>query len=362
MKMVEQNISGVKLERLRQNAVKKHKILRKLFPVCLILFIGLTLVKNRFLFASISEYGWGDPATQGAFWMLVGNLMLSVIFAGAIFVFYYMLVYKKAYDLFCINFKNKYVLDTLRQLPDFSELRYNAGGGLSYEDMNRLKLIPGGQSVFYQSSDELSGKLDGVPFRAVNVCTGEKASARSSTPKILFEGQVIVFSCFDNRKISEGFVQVFSKKALSKLRETRVPLPIQTENSVFNENFAVFAENEQRKFSSEPDKAVRNKKAVPERRRVSYGMHDCVRYPACYWNRHPRLSDGGYDGFYRPGRYFSYRAWSCRYSVSCLPVEAAAEKRQPAVTHPALDECCRFHPDCSQPTHEFLSDGGFPVQ
>ena len=36
MKMVEQNISGVKLERLRQNAVKKHKILRKLFPVCLI--------------------------------------------------------------------------------------------------------------------------------------------------------------------------------------------------------------------------------------------------------------------------------------------------------------------------------------
>lgn len=29
MKMVEQNISGVKLEQLRQNAVKKHKILRK---------------------------------------------------------------------------------------------------------------------------------------------------------------------------------------------------------------------------------------------------------------------------------------------------------------------------------------------
>ena len=77
--------------------------------------------------------------------------MLSVIFAGVIFGFYYMLVYKKAYDLFCINFKNKYVLDTLRQLPDFSELRYNAGGGLSYEEMNRLKLIPGGQSVFYQS-------------------------------------------------------------------------------------------------------------------------------------------------------------------------------------------------------------------
>ena len=105
--MVEQNISGVKLERLRQNAVKKHKILRKLLPVCLILFIGLTLVKNRFLFVSISEYGFGDPATQGGLLGLIGGLMLSVIFAGAILGFYYMLVYKKAYDLFCINFKTQ---------------------------------------------------------------------------------------------------------------------------------------------------------------------------------------------------------------------------------------------------------------
>lgn len=74
---------------------KKHKILRKLLPVCLILFIGLTLVKNRFLFVSISEYGFGDPATQGGLLGLIGGLMLSVIFAGAILGFYYMLVYKK---------------------------------------------------------------------------------------------------------------------------------------------------------------------------------------------------------------------------------------------------------------------------
>ena len=79
--------------------------------------------------------------------------MFSLVLVAVIFVFYYMLVFKKAYDRFCVNFKNKYVLDTLRQLPDFSELRYNAGGSLSYEEMNRLKLIPGGQSVFYQSSD-----------------------------------------------------------------------------------------------------------------------------------------------------------------------------------------------------------------
>jgi len=109
MKMAEQNISGVKLERMRKDAARKMKIQWKLIPVCLILFIGLTLIKNRFLFVSISKYGFGDSAAQGAFWGLIGGIILSVIFAGAIFGFYYMLVYKKAYDLFCINFKNKYV-------------------------------------------------------------------------------------------------------------------------------------------------------------------------------------------------------------------------------------------------------------
>lgn len=246
--MVEQNISGVKLERLRQITIKKHKTLWKLPSVCLILFVGLTLVKNRYLFVYISEYGWEYQEIQGGLWMLVGHLMLSLILAGNIFVFYYMLVYKKAYDCFCINFRNKYVLDTLREIPDFSKLRYNAKSSLSYEEMSRLKLIPMGQSAFYKSSDELSGKLDGVPFWAVNVCTGEPSSGRSSLPKILFEGQIIAFSYFDNRKISKGFVQVFSKKALAQLKETITSLPIQTENSVFNENFAVFAENEQNAF------------------------------------------------------------------------------------------------------------------
>ena len=211
--MVEQNISGVKLERMRKDAARKMKIQWKLIPVCLILFIGLTLVKNRFFFTTISKYGWNDLATQGSFSRLTGDLMFSLILVAAIFVFYYMLVFKKAYERFCVNFKNKYVLDTLRELPDFSELRYNAKGGLSYDEMDRLKLIPKGQAAFYQSSDELTGKLGGVPFRAVNVCTGEKVSGRGATPKILFEGQVIAFSYFDERKISDGFVQVFSKKS-----------------------------------------------------------------------------------------------------------------------------------------------------
>ena len=151
-------------------------------------------------------------ATQGAFWGLIGGMMLSVIFAGAVFGFYYMLVYKKAYDLFCINFKNKYVLDTLRQLPDFSELRYNAGGGLSYEEMNRLKLIPGASRSFINRRMNCPASwMESLP--GCQCLHWRKSFRKKFYPKILFEGQVIVFSYFDNRKISEGFVQVFSKKA-----------------------------------------------------------------------------------------------------------------------------------------------------
>lgn len=248
MEFAEQNISGVKLEKLRQDAVKKTKIMRWILPVCLVLFVGLALAGKWYIFLWLGEYGWSDPAVQGAFYGLLANLMLAVILACVVFVFYKILVWQRAYDRFNFSFKNKYVLETLTQLPGFSELHYHAGGGFSYDEMDRMNLIPKGVQVFYQSTDELTGLLDGVRFRSSNVKTGRKARGRRSLPDILFEGQIIAFSTFDERKLSKGFVQVFSKKALSQVKHTTAPLKIHTENSLFNENFVVFAENEQNAF------------------------------------------------------------------------------------------------------------------
>ena len=248
MEMVEQNISGIKLEKLRQEALKKHKIQRRLLPVCFLVFAGLSLLKEGFLFLYIGQYGWGDAVSTGGLWMLLGDLMMSAMLSAVIYVFYMMLVWQKAYDRFNFSFKNKYVLDTIRQLPGFSELRYNTQGGFSYEEMCLMNLIPKGEKVFYKSFDELRGVLDGVRFRAANVFTGKKANGRRSLPDTLFEGQIVTFSTFDDRKISQGFVQKKKKKALSEIKNTTAPLNIQTENSVFNENFVVFAENEQNAF------------------------------------------------------------------------------------------------------------------
>ncbi len=248
MELTEQNISGVKLEKLRQDVKKKSRILRKLPFFLFFLFAAAAVIKHLDLFPYISEYGLNSSVTMGAFFGMLGGLMMAVVLTGTIFCFYYMLVWKKAYDRFNFSFKNKYVLDTIRQLPGFSDLRYNASGGISYQEMEQLNLIPRGQSVFFESSDELTGILDGVPFKASNVRTGKRTSSRSSTPEILFEGQILIFSSFHDQKISKGVVQVFSKKVLSKIKNDAVPLKIQTENSVFNENFAIFAENEQNAF------------------------------------------------------------------------------------------------------------------
>lgn len=248
MEMVEQNISGVKLEKLRQDAKKKTKILRRLFPGLFILLAVVAILKNITLFAYIGEYEFESDVTQGALFILLRDLMMDFILVGTAFIFYFMLVWKKAYERFNLSFKNRFVLDTIRQLPGFSELRYNAGGGVSYQEVQELNLIPEGSSIFFESSDELSGILDGARFRACNVRAGTKGSGRSTMPRILFEGQILIFSMFDDRKISNGFVQVFSKKVLSKVKRKTAPLKIQTENQMFNKNFAVFAEDDENAF------------------------------------------------------------------------------------------------------------------
>ncbi|MBS4960482.1 MAG: DUF3137 domain-containing protein [Clostridiales bacterium] len=248
MEMTEQNINGVKLEKLRKDAVKKMKIVHHILPVCMVFFGALVVAGNRHFFVWLGESGWGEPAVQGAFFSMLSNLLLAFVFAAVIYLFYAKLVWQKAYDRFNTSFKNKYVLDNLRQMPGFSELRYNASGGFSYDEINLMNLIPKGNKVFYHSSDELTGLLDGIRFRSSNVQTGQRGKYRRSLPDVLFEGQIIAFSNFDDRKISDGFVQVFSKKVLVQVKDAAVPLKIQTENSLFNENFVVFAENEQNAF------------------------------------------------------------------------------------------------------------------
>ncbi|HJA93542.1 MAG TPA: DUF3137 domain-containing protein [Candidatus Eisenbergiella merdipullorum] len=247
MVFAEQNISGVKLEKLRQDAVRKTKIQKRLFPVCLIVFIGGAAIKNLLTFRLLSDYMGEGSVAAGVAATVVGDLIFAAMLAGVVYVFYMLLVWQKAYDRFSFSFKNRYVLDTIRQLPGFSELRYNAQSGFTLQELTALNLLPAG-ITYYHATDELRGCLDGKRFRACNVSAGRKAPGRQSLPDIVFEGQIIGFEAFDDRKRSTSYIQVMDRGLLKDMKQKTAPFPIRTENEAFNARFAVFAEEERNAF------------------------------------------------------------------------------------------------------------------
>lgn len=113
--LIEQNISGVKLEKLRQDAIKKTKIQRRIFPICMVLFTVLVIGKKLPLVIYVLGSGEEDSAALGIVFTSIRDLMMAAILSAVIYVFYMMLVWQKAYNVFNFSFKNKYVLDTIRQ-------------------------------------------------------------------------------------------------------------------------------------------------------------------------------------------------------------------------------------------------------
>lgn len=172
---------------------------------------GFVLVKNLLLFIAVSGTGT-DGAVLGVIYRTAGGLIMAAILAGTVYIFYVMLVWQKAYNLFNVSFKNKYVLDTIRQLPGFSELRYNSQGGFTRQELQRFNLLPSCMITYYKASDELRGILDGTRFRASSVSVGKRASGCRSLPDIVFEGQIIGFETFDSQKSSSGYIQVMDWK------------------------------------------------------------------------------------------------------------------------------------------------------
>ena len=86
MDMPEQNISGVKLEKLRVDALKKLKIRRRVFPVCMIVFTALVLAGSLPYFLALAEHGWEDMAVQGIVFSLLSRLMMAAILSCAIYL------------------------------------------------------------------------------------------------------------------------------------------------------------------------------------------------------------------------------------------------------------------------------------
>ena len=119
MAMIEQNISGVKLEKLRQKAVKKTKFLKKMpkvvFVVCLLL--AMLKPRNIGLFLILTSGEGLDFGTIGiGIIMILGEILLAFCIAAAAMGFYLLLSWKKTYNEFNDNYKNKYALLKIREV------------------------------------------------------------------------------------------------------------------------------------------------------------------------------------------------------------------------------------------------------
>lgn len=249
MAMLEQNMSGVKLEKLRQKAKKATKMQFVIPLIVLNVLLIVALMLNRYFFTYLKEYGFGNPVTQGSFFSLIAQVMFALTVSGVVFCIYHIFVWKKAYEQFCINYKNKYVLQKIREVSNFSDVAYASTQGFTFDEIKKWYLLPLTNQYLFESQDECKGTYDQIQFHAscVTVCEPSQGG-KSSAPVELFQGQVIAFSMFDEIKISESGIQIFSKKEQKKMKNQTMPLEIQTENEQFNHMFSVFAEDQHNAF------------------------------------------------------------------------------------------------------------------
>lgn len=267
----EQHISPIKLEKQRQRAYKRGHLV-KIGPIAafLVFMIMPTLNIINFFTSAAQK----DPADVKnlLIYFFIHDVLMAVVGSAAVFALLFVF-YQKAYNLFNNNFKNKYVLDTLRELSGFQDLSYTAQMSYSFEEMCEAAIIPTGTKSFFTSNDDLTGSYKNVKFRSGNVQTTE---AMPGSSRLLFSGQVIEFSYFDKSKISDGRVQIFSNKSLAfyqklyersndeLMRDGKLGFKIETEDIDFNKRFSVYSDNEHNAFYMLTPVVMENIKAMAD--------------------------------------------------------------------------------------------------
>ncbi len=241
-------IRGEELENLRRRAVSRHKALFRIPILVFVLLLLLELIFNRHGLLGLLTGALSGPSAAGALLHLAGGVMLALTVAAASFCLFYLFGWRKCYDRFNICFKSRYVLQTLKEVPEFSDLSYeSAQGQFSFQELSEIGVVPMGEQSLFRTTDRLEGKLGKVAFRSGNITTAEpSASRRQTTPTELFNGQILAFSLFDDRKISEGRLQVLPEKASKQMR--REAHRVETENMAFNARFSVYTQDEHNAF------------------------------------------------------------------------------------------------------------------
>ena len=242
MAMVQQNISEVKLERLRKKAQRRMRIAK---GIRLGIFgagtLG-TLAWSVYGLILVLPTGVSGDFFIGLAAMTLGGILISFLVSLLVYLCVVWIAGKPC-DEFAQNYKNKYVLMKLREFPGFSQLRYISDQSLPARELCRACLPSSSNQPAIRSCDYWEGNYDCIRFRAAQLDFSPYQSHI-----MLFEGQVMIFSLFNERKVSETPVQVLAKRSGEKTKGLTFPYEVQTENETFNQKFSVYAQDEQNAF------------------------------------------------------------------------------------------------------------------
>lgn len=172
-------------------------------------------------------------------------IVVPIAFTIPVFIALFYLIVNRTCNRFNAAFKDRYVLNTIRETGLFEDLSYNRHLGFTFEDINNAFVIDSGIKHYYSSEDLVTGRYRGIRFAFGDVHTRKLVKgSKGMRVETIFNGQILRFSTFDDIKTSHGILQIFQKEFLSNLKGRIAEYKIETENSAFNKKFDIYASDE----------------------------------------------------------------------------------------------------------------------
>lgn len=173
-------------------------------------------------------------------------VIFSTLVADAgVFALFWMIIANRAYDRFNQNFKTRYVLRVIQDIPGFRELTYRQKSGFGWNEIRNGAVVACGDESQFSSEDLLTGSYENTGFKISDVITRRIVkTAKRTRVETIFRGQVMCFYEFDDRKISDGYLQIFQKEFLSDIKGWTAEHKIETDNALFNSKFQIYAGDE----------------------------------------------------------------------------------------------------------------------
>lgn len=236
---MEQTIQEAQLEKMRLKAKKLEKVVIVLSVVMLLAYI----VVGRML--AFQENGIATLSGVKAVIFVAEIIFVVAVVALGTGLLLWMIIVKYAYDKFNLSFKSKYVLQVINAVEGFEKLKYVPKGGFTWDDVRNAAAVNCGDKRYYDSEDLLMGEYENIRFQISDVCTRKMVRmSKKNRVEEIFSGQMICLDQFDDKKKSNGHVQIFEKKFMSNMIGWKAENEIHTENEVFNSRFSVFAHDE----------------------------------------------------------------------------------------------------------------------